>query len=166
MHAHQHLSDLLNPLGGTPSFVLRKHLGRLIDPVRDKPRRPKLGWIRYRNSRNVLGTVKNIIVSLSCGKWFASIQTEREVEQLIPKGGAVGIDMGIARFATTLSDGTFYAPLNSFKRHEPDVSVLRSCVERQPPDASPVRVCGMRIRGKRRSGRRDQCSQGGTRAVR
>ena len=78
---------------------------------------PKLGWIRYRNSREVLGAVKNVTVSQSCGKWFVSIQTEREVEQPIPNGGAVGIDMGIARFAT-LSDGTFYAPLNSFKRHE------------------------------------------------
>lgn len=78
---------------------------------------PKLGWLRYRNSRDVLGTVKNVTVSLSCGKWFMSIQTEREVEQPIPNGGAVGIDMGIARFAT-LSDGTFHTPLNSNRRHE------------------------------------------------
>jgi putative transposase len=78
---------------------------------------PKLGWVRYRNSRAVLGTVKNVTVSQSCGKWFVSIQTEREVDQPIPEGGAVGIDMGIARFAT-LSDGTFYAPLSSFKRHQ------------------------------------------------
>ncbi|MEO1768088.1 RNA-guided endonuclease InsQ/TnpB family protein [Thiobacter aerophilum] len=78
---------------------------------------PKLGWLRYRNSRDVLGTVKNVTVSQSCGKWFVSIQTEREVEQPIPQGGAVGIDMGIARFAT-LSDGTFFAPLHSFRRHE------------------------------------------------
>jgi len=78
---------------------------------------PKLGWLRVRFSRVVLGTVKNVTVSQSCGKWFVSIQTEREVEQPIPQGGAVGIDMGIARFVT-LSDGTFYAPLNSFKRHE------------------------------------------------
>ena len=78
---------------------------------------PKLGWIRYRNSRDVLGTVKNVTVSHSCGKWFVSVQTEREVEQPLPQGGAVGIDMGVARFAT-LSDGSFYAPLNSFKRHE------------------------------------------------
>jgi putative transposase len=78
---------------------------------------PKLGWLRYRNSRKVLGDLRNVTVSLSGGKWFVSIQTEREVEQAIPQGGAVGIDMGIARFAT-LSDGTFYAPLNSFKRHE------------------------------------------------
>ncbi|WP_297905003.1 transposase [Metallibacterium sp.] len=78
---------------------------------------PKLGWLRYRNSRDALGTVKNVTVSQSCGKWFVAIQTEREVEQPIPQGGAVGIDMGVARFAT-LSDSTFYAPLNSFKQHQ------------------------------------------------
>jgi putative transposase len=78
---------------------------------------PKLGWLRYRNSRKVLGTVKNDTVSQSCGKWFMSIQTGREVEQVLPQGEAVGIDMGVVRFAT-LSDGTFHAPLNSFRRHE------------------------------------------------
>lgn len=79
---------------------------------------PKLGWVRYRNSREVLGTVKNVTVSQTCGKWFVSIQTEREIQAPVPKAtSAVGIDMGVTRFAT-LSDGTFYAPLNSFKRHE------------------------------------------------
>ena len=79
---------------------------------------PKLGWVRYRNSRDVLGTVKNVTVSHKAGKWFISIQTERDVEPPVPQGtSAVGIDMGIARFAT-LSDGTYYAPLNSFKKHE------------------------------------------------
>nr|WP_321271379.1 transposase [Alcaligenes faecalis] len=79
---------------------------------------PKLGWLRYRNSRDVLGRVCNATVSQSGGKWFVSIQTEREVDQPESQAAtAVGIDMGITRFAT-LSDGTFYAPLNSFKRHE------------------------------------------------
>ena len=78
---------------------------------------PKLGWLRYRNSRDVLGTVKNVTVRQSSGKWFVSIQTQREVEPSVPQGGAVGIDMGVVRFAT-LSDGTFHAPRNSFKRHE------------------------------------------------
>lgn len=88
-----------------------------LDQANNRIFLPKLGWLRYRNSRKVLGDLRNVTVSLSGGKWFVSIQTEREVEQAIPRGGAVGIDMGIARFAT-LSDGTFYAPLNSFKRHE------------------------------------------------
>jgi len=78
---------------------------------------PKLGWLRYRNSRDVLGTVKNVTVRQSNGTWFVSIQTAREVEQPIPNGGAVGIDMGVARFAT-LSDGSHIAPLNSFKQHQ------------------------------------------------
>jgi len=77
---------------------------------------PKLGWLRYRNSRDVLGTVKNITVSQSGGQWFASTQTEREALVPVHQGGAVGIDMGIVRFAT-LSDGAVFAPLNSFKRH-------------------------------------------------
>lgn len=79
---------------------------------------PKLGWLRYRNSREVLGEVKNVTVSQSGGKWLVSIQTEREVEPPIPQArSALGIDLGIARFAT-MSDGTFLAPLGSFKKHE------------------------------------------------
>lgn len=79
---------------------------------------PKLGWIRYRNSREVLGVVKNATVSMSGGKWFVSIQTAREVGRPIPQATtAVGIDVGVARFAT-LSDGSFLAPLNSFRKHE------------------------------------------------
>ncbi|WP_045490670.1 RNA-guided endonuclease InsQ/TnpB family protein [Pseudomonas sp. StFLB209] len=92
---------------------------------------PKLGWLRYRNSRKTLGTVKNITVSQSCGKWFVSIQTERETdEQPTAQGAAVGIDMGIARFAT-LSDGSFYAPLNSFKRHETALCKAQQAMSRK-----------------------------------
>ncbi|AJE20930.1 RNA-guided endonuclease InsQ/TnpB family protein [Azotobacter chroococcum] len=91
---------------------------------------PKLGWLRYRNSRKVLGEVKQVTVSSSAGKWFVSIQTEREVEQPLPKGGAVGIDMGIARFAT-LSDGTFHAPRNSFKRHETALRKVQQAMSRK-----------------------------------
>jgi putative transposase len=79
---------------------------------------PKLGWLRYRNSRDVLGEVRNVTVSQSGDKWFASIQTQREVEQPLPAATtAIGIDVGIARFAT-MSDGSFVAPLNSFKKHQ------------------------------------------------
>ena len=74
--------------------------------------------MRYRNSRDILGAAKNITVSQSGGKWFASIQTEREVDQPVPKATtAIGIDVGIARFAT-MSDGAFVAPLARFKKHE------------------------------------------------
>ena len=78
---------------------------------------PKLGWIRYRNSRLALGALRNVTVSSKGGKWFVSVLMRREVEQPLPHGPSTGIDVGFARFAT-LSDGTFLAPLNSFKKHE------------------------------------------------
>ncbi len=89
-----------------------------LDQANDRIFLPKLGWIRYRNSRDVLGDLRNASICLSAGKWFVSIQTEREVEQPVPQaGGALGIDMGIVRFAT-MSDGSYLAPLNSYKQHE------------------------------------------------
>ena len=89
-----------------------------IDQANSRLFLPKLGWMRYRNSWDVLGNARNITVSQSGGKWYASIQTAREVEQPVPTAtGAVGIDMGIARFAT-LSDGSYVVPLNSFRKHE------------------------------------------------
>ena len=89
-----------------------------LDQGNDRIFLPKLGWLRYRNSRKVLGEVRNVTVSQSGGKWFASIQTHREVKQPLPTAmTAIGIDVGIARFAT-MSDGSYIAPQNSFKKHQ------------------------------------------------
>ena len=88
-----------------------------IDQANRRMFLPKLGWVRYRNSRVIEGELRNITVSRSCDKWFASIQTQREVPAPGPRCGVAGIDLGVARFAT-LSDGSFHVPLNSFKRHE------------------------------------------------
>jgi putative transposase len=128
----QSLKDLdsayQNFFAGRAGFAQPKKKGRgesfrfpqgfKIDQPNNRLFLPKLGWMRYRNSRDILGTPKNITISQSGGKWFASIQTEREVEQPVPTAtSAIGIDVGIARFAT-MSDGSFIEPLNSFKKHE------------------------------------------------
>lgn len=79
---------------------------------------PKLGWVRYRKSRDITGRIKNVTVSQRAGGWYISIQTEQEIVKPLPTAqSAVGIDMGIVHFAT-LSDGTYYAPLNSFRHHQ------------------------------------------------
>ena len=75
---------------------------------------PKIGWIRYRNSRGIVGEMKNVTVSRKCGKWYISVQTEFEQKTPQPKGGEIGIDMGIVRFAT-LSNGEHFEPINAFK---------------------------------------------------
>ena len=91
---------------------------------------PKLGWLRYRNSRDVLGVIKNITVSQSSGKWYAAIQTEREVDVPVHQGTAVGLDMGIKRFVT-LSDGSHKDPLNSFKTHEKALRKAQQAMSRK-----------------------------------
>ena len=85
---------------------------------------PKIGWVRYRNSRNVVGQIKNVTVSQKCGKWYVSIQTEFEMETPKPKGGEIGIDMGIIRFAT-LSNGEYFEPLNAFKTYKGKLAKLQ-----------------------------------------
>lgn len=88
-----------------------------VDSINGRIKLTKLGYIRYRNSRIVLGEVRSATVSQHAGKWYVSILTKREVEQSVPRGPAVGIDVGVARFAT-LSDGSYIAPLASFRQHE------------------------------------------------
>jgi putative transposase len=104
--------------------------GFKLDQANSRIFLPKLGWLRYRNSREVLGAVRNVTVSLRGGKWFVSIQTEREVEQPVAQGDAIGIDMGVVRFAT-LSDGTVYPPLNIFKRYAVDLRKAQQAMSRK-----------------------------------
>jgi transposase len=40
------------------------------------------------------------------------------------QGGEIGIDMGVARFAT-LSNGEYFAPLNAFKTHKGKLAKLQ-----------------------------------------
>ena len=76
---------------------------------------PKLGWVKYRNSRDVLGKIKNVTISRKHDLYMLSIQTERDVEPPShPSSTAVGIDLGVVHFAS-LSDGVVIAPKHSFK---------------------------------------------------
>ncbi|HHV6919834.1 TPA: transposase, partial [Haemophilus influenzae] len=53
-----------------------------------------------------------------------SIQTEFEYEIPTHQGGEIGIDMGVARFAT-LSSGEYFKPLNAFKTHKGKLAKLQ-----------------------------------------
>lgn len=92
---------------------------------------PKLGWMRYRNSRQVTGVVKNVTVSQSCGKWYISIQTESEVSTPVhPSASMVGLDAGVAKLAT-LSDGTVFGPVNSFQKNQKTLARLQRQLSRK-----------------------------------
>jgi putative transposase len=115
-----------------------------LDQANSRVFLPKLGWMRYRNSRAMLGTAKNVTVSYSGGKWYASIQSEREVQQLLPIATtAIGIDVGVTRFAT-LSDGSFLAPLNSFRKHEARLRRYQRAMSRKTKFSKNWKKCQRR----------------------
>ena len=100
---------------------------------------PKLGWICYRNSRDMLGTPKNVTLSSNSGKWFVSIQTKREIaEPVHPSTSIIGIDVGITRFATMATTngsggyhGSFIESLNTFRKHEQRLARYQRAMSRK-----------------------------------
>jgi putative transposase len=89
-----------------------------IDEKNSRVYLPKIGWVRYRSSRLIEGKPKNLTVSRRGEHWYVSIQTEMEIEDpKHPSVTEIGIDMGVAKFAT-LSNGETILPLNSFRKHE------------------------------------------------
>ena len=76
---------------------------------------PKFGWLSYRQSRKWEGSVTSLTFRRKAGKWYVTVGTKREVKEPKPrKGDWIGIDVGIARYAT-LSTGA----------HAPSVHALR-----------------------------------------
>ena len=114
-----------------PNDAFRYPQGVKLDQTNNCIALPKLGWIRYRNSREVIGEVKNVTVIQSCGKWYVSIQTEYEVPEQVHKAASmVGLDAGVTKLAT-LSDGTVYQPVNSFKASQRKLAMLQRQLSRK-----------------------------------
>jgi putative transposase len=115
--------DKKQPLKHIPKFKrkgvsgsFRYPQGVKVDPACNKVFLPKIGWVKYRNSRQVIGDVKNMTISRKGNYWYVSIQTEYEAElKRHESTSMIGVDMGVTRFAT-LSDGSYVEPLNSFRK--------------------------------------------------
>lgn len=69
---------------------------------------PKLKWVKFANSRQFVGKIKNATISkTNSGKYFVSVLVDTENFKLIPSENKVGIDLGLKEFAIT-SDGVIY----------------------------------------------------------
>jgi len=77
---------------------------------------PKVGWVRYRNSRRIEGKQKQVTVSRSHDGWYFSVQVEVKFHEapIHPSRSSVGIDRGVKQFAA-LSDGTIIDAGNPLK---------------------------------------------------
>ncbi|ETS31527.1 transposase [Photorhabdus khanii NC19] len=73
---------------------------------------------KFRQSQDVQGKIKNVTVSQRAGHWYISFQVEIETEtQIHPATTMIGLDAGVTKLAT-LSDGTIFEPVNSFKTNQ------------------------------------------------
>ena len=63
------------------------------------------------------GRVKRMTISRRAGRWFASLTVERDPVTQAPKGGSVGVDLGIKTLAT-LSDGIVVENPRHLKKSE------------------------------------------------
>jgi putative transposase len=96
--------------------------GFALDNQNGRVEIPKIGWMRYRKSQDVLGEAKNLTLRESCGTWYVSVQTERDVETpQHPSTSAVGMDWGVVHLAT-LSDGEVVDPCQPLKKFLPKLA--------------------------------------------
>lgn len=97
----------------------------------DRAKLPRIGWVRFRKSREIIGKVRTGTVTRKGKHWFISIQTEQDVKDPIhPSTSAIGIDLGIAKFAT-LSTGEAFESLNSFRTLELKLARLQKNLSRK-----------------------------------
>lgn len=83
--------------------------GREVDVERlnrswSRVRLPKIGWVRFRDTRPMRGTIKNATVSLSPLGWHISFACEFEADAPLGLAAEVGIDRGVAN-SIALSTG-------------------------------------------------------------
>jgi putative transposase len=63
-----------------------------------------VGQVEVKLHRPVAGTIKTVTVKRECGEWYACLAVECEPKPLPPLDTEIGMDVGLASFAT-LSDG-------------------------------------------------------------
>ena len=85
--------------------AIRFPVAPLVNQLDKTIKLPKLGLVKYRKSREIIGTVRSATISREGQHWFISILAERsENLQPHPSQSPIGIDVGVTHFLT-LSTG-------------------------------------------------------------
>ncbi|MCM3791324.1 IS200/IS605 family element RNA-guided endonuclease TnpB [Domibacillus indicus] len=92
---------------------------------------PKLGWVRFANSRDVRGRILNATVRKNpSGKYLVSLLVETEVKDLPKTDSTVGIDVGLKDFAI-LSNGKVYKNPTFFRALEEKLAKAQRVLSRR-----------------------------------
>ncbi len=112
---------------GFPKFKLKKNpkqsyrtqnVNNNISIDGNKIKLPKLGLVRFVNSRNFNGKIKNCTISKTkTNKYFVSVLVEEGIEELPKNNNAVGFDLGLENFLIT-SDGEIVENPRTLNKYE------------------------------------------------
>jgi putative transposase len=95
---------------------------------------PKAGWVRMVAHREVVGTIKNVTVSLSGDHWYASIQVERECDEpatVAPEDAVErACDLGVVN-AMTMDDGEVFDLPRMTEKERKKQAALQQTVARR-----------------------------------
>jgi putative transposase len=97
---------------------------------------PKIGWVKFRDTRPIVGEVRNVTIARAADGWYASIACQLDHEAPVSVAPHVGIDRGIAN-TISLSTGEHY-------------SVPASLIAMDRRKRAAQRVLSGRKRGSRR----------------
>ena len=92
---------------GRNDAVRIKGRNLVVEPLNRKwatVRLPKLGWIKFRLTRPIVGRIRNATVSYAAGQWHVAFSCEHEAPSITAAQQSVGIDRGVTQ-ALTLSNG-------------------------------------------------------------
>ncbi|MEA5625906.1 IS200/IS605 family element RNA-guided endonuclease TnpB [Nostoc sp. UHCC 0251] len=82
-----------------------------IQIIENRLKLPKLGWVKFHNSQDIIGKLVNVTISrTSRGKYIASILCETEIEKYPLLPGDIGLDLGLKSYLTTSNGETVDNP--------------------------------------------------------
>ena len=97
----------------------------------NKIKLPKLKEVTFRDNRQIKGKINSVSISKTpSGKYFVSVLTEEDIEQLPVNDNKIGIDLGIKDFAIT-SNGDRYENIKTTYKYEKQLSKLQRKLCRQ-----------------------------------
>ena len=124
----------------TPRFAYATGSFGLIDGDPKALKFPRIG--RVHCMENVVARMGDarllrMTISRRAGRWYASLTIEREDKTVkyAPKGGAVGVDLGIKTLAT-LSDGTVIENPRHLKKSEQKLKRAQRALSRKMPSSN------------------------------
>lgn len=114
---------------------------------------PKIGWVRFKKSREIGGAIKQTTVIREGDHWYVSFSCIEEMavkEKVMPRlEKAVGIDVGIAKFATMAvgleNQIEVIENPRCLKRSEKKIKILQKHLSRKKKGSQNRRKCKRKL---------------------